>query len=180
MWYHFTTRDGSGEGHFGWTDDPRIAEAAADDLSCNASHPGQEYVPQALGEDDDVASEAAGVDLTTLDALVCTDDTALIDLTDDPEHYDLATRLHRCQTLAELHDTLRDIRLNANSPDHPRHDDAVQVLNSDAITDLPTYGGPEPEDTSEVWSWDADRLLVSDGNGDFRIVPRGRAQEATA
>ena len=27
-------------------------------------------------------------------------------------------------------------------------------------SDLPTYGGPAPADTSEVWSWDEGRLLV--------------------
>jgi hypothetical protein len=38
-----------------------------------------------------------------------------------------------------------------------------------ALSELPTFGGTMPADTQEVWSWDADRLLV--GN-EFEIVAR--------
>ena len=47
------------------------------------------------------------------------------------------------------------------------------------LTDLPTYGGTEPGDTSEVWSWDADRLIVS-GNQGYEIVNREDAEWAEA
>lgn len=40
-------------------------------------------------------------------------------------------------------------------------------------TSLPTFDGDEPTNTSGVWSWDADRLLVGEGRADLQIVPRG-------
>jgi len=39
-------------------------------------------------------------------------------------------------------------------------DDLVDDYPSD-LTSLPTFGVPDVVDTSEVWSWDDDRLLVS-------------------
>ena len=39
-------------------------------------------------------------------------------------------------------------------------------------TSLPTFGGTEPDDTREVWSWDADNLLVGTCADDLKIVPR--------
>lgn len=39
------------------------------------------------------------------------------------------------------------------------------------MTSLPTFGGPEPDDTLGVWSWDETRLLVGDSQP-FEIVPR--------
>jgi len=36
---------------------------------------------------------------------------------------------------------------------------------------LPTFGGREPNDTAEVWSWDATHLLVGDQQ-ELEIVPR--------
>jgi hypothetical protein len=41
-------------------------------------------------------------------------------------------------------------------------------------TRLPTFGGEEPERTTGVWSWDADRLLVGTCSTDLRIVRRPR------
>lgn len=43
------------------------------------------------------------------------------------------------------------------------------------LTDLPTFGGPEPLSTSCVWSWDAGRVLVGTCCADMRI----RAREET-
>jgi hypothetical protein len=40
-------------------------------------------------------------------------------------------------------------------------------------TNLPTFGGAEPRDTTGVWSWDATRLLVGTCAADLRIVARG-------
>ena len=44
----------------------------------------------------------------------------------------------------------------------------------DAInwTDLQTFGGDEPDSTAEVWSWDADNLLVGTCADDIKIVSR--------
>ena len=39
-------------------------------------------------------------------------------------------------------------------------------------TELPTFGGPDVEDTLEVWSWDAERLIVGTCSDDFEIVQR--------
>lgn len=41
------------------------------------------------------------------------------------------------------------------------------------LADLPVFGGPEPEDTTCVWSWDETHLLVGECLP-FEIVPRGR------
>jgi hypothetical protein len=41
-------------------------------------------------------------------------------------------------------------------------------------TRLPTFGGEEPERTSGVWSWDAERLLVGTCATDLQIVRRPR------
>jgi hypothetical protein len=37
---------------------------------------------------------------------------------------------------------------------------------------LPTFGGPAPEDTCGVWSWDATRVLRGDCAANLEIVPR--------
>lgn len=39
-------------------------------------------------------------------------------------------------------------------------------------TNLPTFGGAEPQDTVEIWSWDATRLLVGYCAADLAIVDR--------
>lgn len=39
-------------------------------------------------------------------------------------------------------------------------------------TDLPTFGGPEPESTIGVWSWDPERLLIGTCRDDIEIVDR--------
>lgn len=41
-------------------------------------------------------------------------------------------------------------------------DNEIDDYNSD-LTSLPTFGGPNVDDTTEVWSWDAEDILV---NGD--------------
>lgn len=40
------------------------------------------------------------------------------------------------------------------------------------FADLPTFGGEEPSDTSGVWSWDKDNLLVGTCVDDMEIVSR--------
>lgn len=40
------------------------------------------------------------------------------------------------------------------------------------LDDLPTFGGVEPKDTLEVWSWDETRLLVGTCAADLEIVAR--------
>ena len=38
------------------------------------------------------------------------------------------------------------------------------------LTELPTFGGTEPDDTQGIFSWDAKNLLVEDAG--WSIVPR--------
>jgi len=40
------------------------------------------------------------------------------------------------------------------------------------MADLPVFGGEEPSNTSEIWSWDNDNLLVGTCSEDFRICSR--------
>lgn len=42
---------------------------------------------------------------------------------------------------------------------------------------LPTFGGTEPERTSEVWSWDERRILTADG-AEWKIEDRCNCGEA--
>ena len=44
-------------------------------------------------------------------------------------------------------------------------------------TDLPTFGGAEPDDTDGVWSWDAESLLVGTCAADLKIEPRDESGE---
>lgn len=37
---------------------------------------------------------------------------------------------------------------------------------------LPLFGGDEPASTSEIWSWDADRLLIGTCISDMEIISR--------
>jgi len=37
---------------------------------------------------------------------------------------------------------------------------------------LPTFGGDEPDDTTEVWSWDEENLLVGTCCSDWEIISR--------
>ena len=71
--------------------------------------------------------------------------------------------MSRRQTLPPrtLDALLRDLRSGAYVP-----------ATDAAWADLPTYGGPEPTDTAEIWSWDATRLLVGTCRDDLRLVPR--------
>jgi|TARA_R110001583_G_scaffold26157_2_gene94378 hypothetical protein len=44
------------------------------------------------------------------------------------------------------------------------------------MTNLPTFGGPNPVNTVGIWSWDQTRLLVGDGVNDLEIVLREVAE----
>ena len=43
----------------------------------------------------------------------------------------------------------------------------------DDWSDFPTFGGPEPEDTAEIWSWDDTRLMVGICSQSMEIINRG-------
>jgi hypothetical protein len=44
--------------------------------------------------------------------------------------------------------------------------------------DLPVFGGEEPANTLDVWSWDAKRLIVGQNSHDIEIVRRPPTQAA--
>lgn len=47
-----------------------------------------------------------------------------------------------------------------------------EVEDDRILSDLPTFGGDKPEHMAGVYSWDHDRLLVTDGVGGFKIIDR--------
>lgn len=40
------------------------------------------------------------------------------------------------------------------------------------MCDLPTFGGDAPSDTSEIWSWDEEHLLIGACSDEYEIVTR--------
>lgn len=49
---------------------------------------------------------------------------------------------------------------------------APENSNGDEWCNLPTFGGIEPNDTQEVWSWDEKRLIVGTCRDDIEIINR--------
>lgn len=49
--------------------------------------------------------------------------------------------------------------------------DELAAISGDWPTDLPVFGGEEI-DAEQVWSWDADRVLVGTCAGDLEIMER--------
>lgn len=43
-------------------------------------------------------------------------------------------------------------------------------------TDLPTFGGAEPESTFAVWSWDKNNVIYGTCNDDLQIISREELQ----
>ena len=81
------------------------------------------------------------------------------------------------ETLVEIRNAsnLREL-LDAACREHWARFDARAhaglILDEPDWSDLPTFGGPEPADTIEVWSWDATHLIVGTTADLWRIVPR--------
>tara|TARA_R110000796_G_scaffold201546_2_gene317730 strand:- start:374 stop:598 length:225 start_codon:yes stop_codon:yes gene_type:complete len=53
----------------------------------------------------------------------------------------------------------------------------LDAMQCDAFDDremsaLPTFGGPEPRDTTEIWSWDATHVITGTHPGDYTIEKR--------
>lgn len=63
----------------------------------------------------------------------------------------------------------RDAALDANDG---RYDDWSDVDDNIDWSDLPTFGGEEPPDTSGIWSWDAAHMLVGGCLDELEIVVR--------
>jgi hypothetical protein len=67
---------------------------------------------------------------------------------------------------ASLADLLE--RLHAYDAENPAGSDGDTL----DLSDLPTFGGETPSDTSRVWSWDAKSLLLGTCISDMEIVER--------
>jgi hypothetical protein len=48
------------------------------------------------------------------------------------------------------------------------------------VSSLPTFGGEEPRDTTEIWSWDAEDLMIIGPDGKFVLVFREAWNDARA
>lgn len=67
-------------------------------------------------------------------------------------------KVNACTTLQQLLDVLNGI-------EDDEDDYGVDMAG------LPTFGGTEPPDTREIWSWDENNLIVGTGN-EYRILSR--------
>ena len=57
--------------------------------------------------------------------------------------------------------------------------EAVKDGRQELHEDLPNFGGPTPDDTMGVWSWDETRLLVATCGDDAEVVNRAEWANAT-
>jgi hypothetical protein len=84
----------------------------------------------------------------------------------------LADCIKRAKNLSGLHRALigfEQIGVNKYGWDN-ENELAAQGID---LCELPTFGGAEPENTLEVWSWDEDSLLVGIGScQDWDIISR--------
>ncbi|WP_438381708.1 hypothetical protein ABHV46_12325 [Asaia sp. BMEF1] len=58
---------------------------------------------------------------------------------------------------------------------YPTLDSLFEAIKSGSVGlsfSLPTYGGAEPLNAPEIWSWDADRYMVGTCAADLTLVPR--------
>lgn len=54
------------------------------------------------------------------------------------------------------------------------YDDEARLESVVDLSNLPTYGGEAPADTTGIWSWDANSILVfCDHDSTYRVTPRG-------
>lgn len=74
-------------------------------------------------------------------------------------------------TLAQLLDVINNAPEDAGADYAYRYGLPIAHGGID-MTALPTYGGDEPDDTTGVWSWDDDSLIVG-AAAPYRLVPRG-------
>jgi hypothetical protein len=82
---------------------------------------------------------------------------------------EIAARIKSASTLRELCDSINDFR--AASDDETDDENELKRRGVDMCA-LPLFGGPEPQDTTNIWSWDEDSLMIADDDGDMKIVDR--------
>tara|TARA_R100001510_G_C7583814_1_gene155850 strand:+ start:479 stop:706 length:228 start_codon:yes stop_codon:yes gene_type:complete len=56
-------------------------------------------------------------------------------------------------------------------------DDLLTYIKSNIVDDrdmcnLPSFGGEAPSDTTEIWSWDEERLIIGSCQDEYEIVTR--------
>lgn len=80
----------------------------------------------------------------------------------------LAANIKTASDLWDLHQALIAFENAIEERDGEREADPETELRFRGvdICELPTFGGPDPKSTVEVWSWDADHILC--GIGPFR------------
>jgi hypothetical protein len=89
----------------------------------------------------------------------------------------IATQIKAASCLASLHDHLMafEDEVATNHADYDGAYDLENIMSQNGVDlgTLPTFGGIEPRDTSGVWSWDEDNLLVGTGSfAEWHIVER--------
>ena len=52
-----------------------------------------------------------------------------------------------------------------------------EQLDDQTMSNLPNFGGEMPADTTHIWSWDEDRLLVGTCQDDYEIITREQWDE---
>jgi len=88
------------------------------------------------------------------------------DIDANEEHaMDANEKIQTAASLEDLMDILSELERNG------------EVYDSSS---LPLFGGPDIEDTSEVWSWDEDSVIVGAGFSDWEIVSRAELEERRA
>jgi len=82
-----------------------------------------------------------------------------------------ATEIKAATTLTGLLRALNQFEATVNREEEDM-DNAMSAAGLD-ICELPTFGGPVPDSTEGVWSWDEDSLLVGEGPfAEWSIVER--------
>lgn len=71
-------------------------------------------------------------------------------------------RINQATDLANLLERLREVASQLDEQDRANLD----------LTSLPTFGGVAPSDTTGVWSWDSDSLLVGNCIKEMRLEVR--------
>lgn len=80
---------------------------------------------------------------------------------------EIASRIKSASSLRELCDAINEFR---DASDDEADDENELKRRGVDLCQLPAFGGPEPRDTTNVWSWDEDSLMIA--NGDMEIIAR--------
>jgi len=59
------------------------------------------------------------------------------------------------------------------------HPSELKIDQAIDLAMLPTFGGTDPQEVSEVWSWDEKNVLVVDSQNRWSIEPRCACGEAS-